>query len=288
MRKWLSLGAVLGAAAFAVLGAIGWPPQSLVATPLTDPQTHIVARALGGCVLGLVVATIGVVLWDTIVLPASLLRQTTVPLAKAALGLGLMFLAMALVAVPQDLSYAVLGTQSTVAKKVDLLLGTMASLLGALGPILCLEIAPKARSSGILLSAIALKVGALVVWANPSINEVRVTNFHIKLAGILTLAAVPLFLLFFLRLARTLERPDLEKLVGSAIKQLACWVGARAAAKAADWLLAARPLFTQTHWSIVRLIANLVAVMAMLGILFACFDLFRQMRALQREITQRL
>jgi hypothetical protein len=60
MGTWLGVGALLGALAFAVLGAIGWPPQALLATPVTDPHTHILARCLGGCLLGLLGGAIAV------------------------------------------------------------------------------------------------------------------------------------------------------------------------------------------------------------------------------------
>jgi len=174
MGKWLGLGALIGAVAFAVLGAIGWPPQSLISTPVTDPETPVVGRALGGCLLGVLGAAIAVVVWDTIVLPLWLLRHTTVPLAKAALGLGLIFNGV-LLAVAGNFVHDIPLTPKMVVK-VPLLLKTASTLLSILGPILCLEIAPKVRSSGVLLWAVALTISALVIRANPSIDQLKFTN----------------------------------------------------------------------------------------------------------------
>jgi hypothetical protein len=288
--KWLVFGALLGAVVFGVLGAIGWPPQSWIATPVTDPQTHVVARTLGGCLLGVLGAVIALVLWNTIVLPASLLRQTTVPLAKTALGLGLIFNGMALAAVPEGVLHDVQLTPGKVLK-IPLLLQAAATLLGALGPILCLEIAPKLRSSGILLSAIALQVAALVIAANPSINELRIGNFHGTWAGILTLASLPLFLVFLQRLALSLERPDLEKRVRSIIRLLACCLGAMATITAAYFLtllVPAQSSFAPHIRTTSLLLLNLAAPLVILVGLFLALRSFRLIRDLQGEITQRL
>jgi hypothetical protein len=236
------------------------------------------------------VAALGVVLWNTIVLPAWLLRRTTVPLAKAALGLGLIFNGMALAAVPDGVLHDVQLTPRTVLK-VTLLLETAATLLGALGPILCLEIAPKLRSSGILLSAIALQVAALVIGANPSINEMRIRNFHGTWAGILTLASLPLFLVFLQRVARTLERSDLEKRVRSIIKLLACCLGVMAVIATANFvylLVPAQSLFGPFVRSFMQLTVSLGAPLVVLVGLFLGLRSFRLIRALQGEIMQRL
>jgi hypothetical protein len=99
----------------------------------------------------------------------------------------------------------------------------VATLLAVLGPILCLEIAPKLRSSGVLISAVALQVSALVIGANSVVNEVKISmEIYPSWAFLLTLASVPLFLVFLQRLARTLERPDLEQRARSILKVLAC------------------------------------------------------------------
>jgi hypothetical protein len=288
--KWLLLGALVGALAFAALGAIGWPPQSLIVTPVTDPQTHIVARALGGCLLGLFGAVIAVVLWNTIVLPVSLLRQTTVPLAKAALGLGLIFNAMALAAVPEGFLRDIRLTPARVLK-VQLVLGTAATLLGVLGPILCLEIAPRLRSSGILLWAVALQVAALVFVASPSANEMTVGNFHATWAAFLILASLPLLLVFLERFARSLERPDLEKRARSILRLLAWCLGAMATVMAAYFLhllVTKEALFGPLVRSFLVFMVSLGAPLVALVGLFLGLRSFRLIRALQGEITNRL
>jgi hypothetical protein len=103
MRRWIILGTLLGAVVLLVLGAIGWPRHfhirfdSLIyIEDVTAPGTPVAVRVVGGCLLGAVGSAIGVIVWNTIVLPAWMLRQTTVPLAKVALGLGLIFTGMLL------------------------------------------------------------------------------------------------------------------------------------------------------------------------------------------------
>ena len=83
-------------------------------------------------------AAIAVVFWNTIVLPAWLLRQTTVPLAKVALGLGLIFIGLIVFAL-ESFPFEILSVP---------LLNTASTLLCVLGPILCLEIARKRGPMG--------------------------------------------------------------------------------------------------------------------------------------------
>jgi hypothetical protein len=284
--KWLGWGALIGAVVCIVLGAIGWPPQSLIATPLGDPVKAAVSRALVGFPLGILGAIVAVVLWNTIVVPAWLLRQTTAPLAKVALGLGFIFngLVLALLT-PGNPVHGVQPPPATVVNG-PLLLDALATFLAVLGPILCLEIAPKLRSSGVLLWAVALQVSALVIGANPVVNEVKITSdLHLSWAFLPTLASLPLFLVFLKRLARTLERPDLERRAHFTLKILACCLGAFVPAAALTASLRPGPGY-QFQW--VWLIAFICAVG---GLALACLlflDFFRLIRALQKEITQRL
>jgi hypothetical protein len=113
MGRWLKWGAMIGAAVCVLLGAIGWPPQSWLSTQITDPGVPVWS-ALGGCLIGVLGTAFAVILWNTIVLPAWLLRQTTAPLAKVALGLGLIFngLVLALL-VPRNLVHDVQLTPTT-------------------------------------------------------------------------------------------------------------------------------------------------------------------------------
>ena len=150
-------------------------------------------------------ASIALVLWNTIVLPAWLLRQTTVPLAKVALGLGLIFNGVLLM-LASGFIHDIRLTPKMVLK-LPLLLRTASTLLTVLGPILCIEVAPKARSSGVLLWAVVLAVSALVIGANPAVNVVQFRNGTIFLSGLLAFGALPLFAVFFQRLAGNLERP---------------------------------------------------------------------------------
>ena len=215
MGNWLSVGAVLGAVVYVVVGRIFWPPQfnldipSLIRDTLTDPTSVMLGRAGGGALLGILLAAIAVVFWDTVALSAWLLRWTTAPLGKVALGLGLIFngfLLTLLSNVAGDIHLT-----PTLVLKVPLLLKTAGTLLTVVGPILCLEFAPKTRSSGILLWAVAFSIASLVIGANPVLNELKFGNGTFYWAGLLGLAALPLYLVFFKRLSRTLERDDLER-----------------------------------------------------------------------------
>jgi hypothetical protein len=158
-----------------------------------------------------------------------------------------------------------------------MLLQTASTLLTVLGPILCLEIAGKARSSGVLLWAVVLMVSALVVGANPAVNEVKLGHGYFHWAGVLGLFALPLFFVFFQRLARTLERPDLERRARLILKLLA-------------WCLAGIGMVVAGFY--VGGAAVLIQVAGMLGVMVATplifFHSFRLIRGLQVEITRRL
>lgn len=272
MGRWLVSGAVLGAAVSVVLATIGWPRQFVLSVPAlivvdVTPGTPVTPVAVAGGLLGFQVALVGVLVWNTIVLPAWLLRQTTVPLAKVALGLGLIF-------------FGVLSTISVGQRLVpeSPMSDMLATLIAVLGPILCLQYAPKARSSGLLLWVVALQVSALVLSANPSINEIRIRNFHGRWGGLPVIASVPLFIVFLQRLARTLERPDLEQRARLILKLMAwCLAGV-------GMVLAGFFLF--------RGIGTLMYLAGALGVvafsLLIVVYFFKVIRGLQAEITRRL
>jgi hypothetical protein len=288
----LGWGALAGALLCVVAGAVAWPPQTVLSTPITNPEISFVLRALGGGVLGILVVAVAVVVWNTIVLPASLLRQTTAPLAKVALGLGLLFNGLVLAAMPRNLIHDIQVTPGRVLKG-SLMHESLVTLLTVLGPILCLEIAPKLRSSGILLWAIALQVAALVSGANPSISEMSSSSLHMSWAGLLLVASLPLFGVFLERLARSLERPQLEQLARSSLKELAWCLGAAAPAAVAD-ILGLLP--EQAHIQgfppviqvVVQAISSIGLCITLILAILLFVDSFKLIRGLQREITQRL
>jgi Protein kinase domain len=272
---WLGWGALIGAVGLASLGAIGYSPESLISTTLTALGTHGVAQALGWCLLGVLGAVIAVVLWDTIVLPASLLRQTTVPLAKVALGLGLIFNGV-LLTLASGLLHDIRLTPKMILK-VPLLLETAGTLLTVLGPILCLEIAPKARSGGVLLWAVALMISALVIGANPVVNDVKFRNGTFSWAGLLAMFALPLFFVFFQKLARILERPDLEHRARLILKLMASCLAVVGMVVAGFY-----------YGGVGALMQVAGALGAMVFSLLILVYSFRLIRGLQAEITRRL
>jgi hypothetical protein len=269
---WLGWGALFGGVSILSLGAIGYSSQSFISMA---PGTNIVSRAVSGCLLGVLGATIAVVLWDTIVLPVWLLRQTTVPLAKVALGLGLIFNGVLLMLASGFVND--IRVTPKMVLKVPLLLQTASTLLTVLGPILCLEIAQKARSSGVLLWAVVLMISALVIGANPVMNEVKWGHGYFHWAGMLALFALPLFFVFFQRLARTLERPELERHARLILKLLAwCLVGIGMAM--AGFFVGGAAALMQ--------VAGALGVMVLSPLIL--FHSFRLIRGLQVEITRRL
>jgi serine/threonine protein kinase len=285
-RRWVGWGALIGAVGCVVFGTLGWLPDSFISTPTTSLIVPLIWRALSGSLLGVLGAVTAAVLWNTIVLPAWLLRQTTVPLAKVALGLGLLFNGLVLTAV-QVYVYDV-QLMPGMALKDPLLLETVATLLAVLGPILCLEIAPQSRSSGVLLSAVVLQIAALVIGANPVVNEVKFSNSRFTWAALLALASLPLFLVFLQRLARTLERADLEKRARSILKVLAWCLGALMPFIAANLVYSFVPglvRYVQWVWPLLYFLC-LLGILVVLPLLF--LRSFLLIRALQGEITQRL
>jgi tRNA A-37 threonylcarbamoyl transferase component Bud32 len=286
--RWVGWGALIGAVVGVVLGAIGWPPQSFLSTSITNPEVHVIWRALGGCLFGVLGAAAAVLLWNTIVLPAWLLRQTTVPLAKVALGLGLLFNGLVLTAV-QVYVYDV-QLLPGMALKDPLLLETVATLLAVLGPILCLEIAPQSRSSGVLLSAVVLQISTLVIGANPVVNELKVSsNSRFTWAGLLAVASLPLFLVFLQRLARTLQRPDLEKRARSILKVLAWCLGALMPFVAANLVYSFVPglvRYVQWVWPLLYFIC-LLGILVVLPLFFLrSFLLIRALQGKSRSVFE--
>jgi hypothetical protein len=258
-------------------GAMGYSTESLLSATLAALKSFPGAQALAWCVVSVLGAAIALVLWNTIVLPACLLRQTTVPLAKVALGLGLIFNGILLM-LASGFIHDIRLTPKLVLK-LPLLLQTASTLLTVLGPILCLEVAPRVRSSGVLLWAVVLAVSALVIGANPEVNVVKFRNGTISWSGLLAYGALPLFVVFFQRLARNLERPNLEARARFILKLMALWLAATGT------LLASFFQFPPVIWGLMYL-AGALGLMVCSVLLFVQF--FRLIRGLQAEITRRL
>ncbi len=166
---WMGCGVSVGAVASIVLRVMGWPPQSLFAGPLANGAIGIVYQVLGGCLLGALVASAAVLVWNTIVLPAWLLRSTTAPLAKVSLGLWLIFNGLLLAAISMgSLMVSALmetGSQTAFVRTMAAVvskLWTVATLFTVIGPILCLEFGAKSRSTWLLLATVVFQVSALV------------------------------------------------------------------------------------------------------------------------------
>jgi hypothetical protein len=164
----------------------------------------------------------------------------------------------------------------------------VASLLATLGPILCLEFAPKSRSSGILLWAVGLQSSALVLGNTPEMNVVKFGNgAHVDIAGLLGLVSVPLFLVFLRRLARTLERPDLEQRARSLLKAVAWCLGGTGLLAATLALVSLIPRTAVTQGILIAI--YLIVPFAFLVFLpFLFIRTVGLIRGLQGEITQRL
>jgi hypothetical protein len=125
-----------------------------------------------------------------------------------------------------------------------------------------------------------------VIATNPSIKEVKVaygvSSLHGSWGGLLVLASVPPFLVFLLRLSRTLERPDLEHRARSALKLLAWGVAGLVLVTGATLLQFLVPLS-------VYLLIVVPAALLVGGVLFLLLvRFFKLIRALQDEIMQRL
>jgi hypothetical protein len=187
--------------------------------------------------------------------------------------------------------------------KVTLMLHTAGILFTVLGPVLCLEAAPKARSSGVLLWAVTLSIAALVIGADQVLNVVSFRDGIFSWAGLLALFAqrngifswagplalfaLPLFLVFFRRLAWTLGRSDLERQARSIFIFLKWCVGGIGMSLLSFYLTS---LVGDTDS--VRGVSAVMQVAGVLSVLvptlFIFLRSFRLIRSLQAEITQRL
>jgi hypothetical protein len=228
----------------------------------------------------------GVQLWNSVAVPGWLLTQTSAPLAKAALGLGLIldglviaFLSMWLLAMPR------LSGPGRQIAEAFLLLGSLGIFLG---PILCLETAPRTRSGGVLLWAVSLAVSGLVIGSNPSLRVIRFGDgTTLNVSGLVAFCALPLILVFFRRLAGSLARADLESKACWTLRSFAWCVAGVSAAVVGFYLTS---LAGDTD--LVRGVADLLQVtgifMTWVLVILIFLDLFRLIRSLQAEILQRL
>jgi hypothetical protein len=227
-EEWqcLAWGVLFGAPACALLAWIDWPPGAVRAPG--GGISHAVAGGVAGAVVGAMCAGPAVFLWNTLVLPGRLLLRTTTPLAKATLGLGLISFTLVLGLLVGNVKDIRLGPGMVL--PMPTLLSTLQCLIAPLGPILCLEIALKCRSSGVLLWAVVLQISALVCGLN-SERLGKIVGFRLAiadsdippsklLAAFLVMVSMPLLVTFLLRLAQLLEGRDLERRARSALNLL--------------------------------------------------------------------
>jgi hypothetical protein len=286
--------ALIGAFPIAFLAAIDRLPTSLVNPGWTTNPGRAIGGAIGGSILGALLAIPAVIFWNTIVLPAWLLRQTTTPLAKVALGLGLILNGLILTLVSGSAKDVRLAPGTIL--KLPQLLSMVAGLITVVGPILCLEIAPRARSKAVLLWAVVLQLSALVCGANADRfgNEVEVVILSVSLpfsralALLLVMASLPLFAVFLLRLACILERPDLEQRARFLLRLLAAAGIALAIpliAGLGDWLV--RWSNTDGGTLLLPIFAIPILIVPLLGIV-GLFRSFGLIRATQSAIIERV
>ena len=268
-------------------GLLGWP-SSFVPGSTDEHSSSAVGRLVLGGLLCSLAAIAGVGIWNTLVLPAWLLRYTASPLAKASLGLWLFLDGVVLgVAVLAGLllsPFVAIDKPTFIAAILDL--RTVAYLLTLLGPIFCLEIGQKARSAGLLLWVIVLEISALVIGAIANEDKGTVQSSLSAFGSLFTLAYVPLFVVFLIRLARTLERTKLEQKARTLLKNL---VWAIAFFGSMNAILAVREHIPHALSLIVPIST---ALLMPLGVLIFFPLLFIRslnlIRALQREIAQRV
>jgi hypothetical protein len=227
-KEWqcLAWGALFGAPACALLAWIDWPPGAVRTSG--GSTSRAVVGGVAGAVVGAMCAVPAVFLWNTLVLPGRLLRRTTTPLAKATLGLGLISFALVLGLLVGNVNDIRLGPGMVL--PIPTLLSTLQCLIVPLGPILCLQIALKCRSSGVLLWAVVMQISALVCGLN-SERLGRIVGFRVGiedydippaklLAGFLLMVSLPLLVTFLLRLAQLLQGRDLERRARSILNLL--------------------------------------------------------------------
>jgi serine/threonine protein kinase len=285
--RWVGAALGIGAMAGLLSGLLGWP-SSFVPGSTDEHSSSAVGRlVLGGLLCGLA-ASVGVGIWNTLVLPAWLLRYTAAPLAKASLGLWLILdgVVLSVAVLVGALLSPFLGIDEGSSIAAILALRTVAYLLTLLGPIFCLEIGQKARSAGLLLFVIVLEISALVIGAIANQDKETVQSSLSTVSSLLTLACVPLFAIFLIRLARALERTELEQKARTLLKNLV-WAIAFFGSMSA--VAAVREHIPHALSLIVPIST---AILTPLGVLIFFPLLFIRslnlIRALQREIAQRV
>jgi hypothetical protein len=254
--------------------------------PAASPETPLWERAIAGGIGGLLAALAGVQIWNSIAVPGWLLTQTTAPLAKAALGLGLIFngLALALLSI-WLLATPTLSGPGRQIMEIFLLLGSLGLFLG---PILCLETAPRTRSGGVLLWAVSLTVTGLVIGSNPGLRMIRFGDRTIlNLSGLVAFCALPLILVFFRRLAASL---DLRKLVSRARSMLRsfAWCLASIGSAVVGFYLTSIVGDTGLVSEIAVVLQATGTFMTWVLVILIVIDFYRLTRSLQAEILERL
>ena len=178
----------------------------------------IIAGGLSGVVLGLSAAGI----WNTLVIPVWIFRQTRNPLVKVALGLNLVFVSMVLLFLAFVLDGQLLVDLDIEAPRA---LRSLASLAGTLGLVFCLAIQPKSRAQGVLYGSVVLQICALIIRTEEQIDNLLRDNLLVgesmrfaPLSVLLTIASFMLFVVFLKRLAAYVEAQPLVTRANSLLK----------------------------------------------------------------------
>jgi hypothetical protein len=123
-----------------------------------------------------------------------------------------------------------------------------------------------------------------VIGANPAVDQLKFGNGHASWSGLLVSASLPLFLVFLRRLARYLERPDLEKRARFLLKLLA-WCVPLLGMLGVGFFFQVFPMVEFVWYTPIVISGALLLGLVFLLLLVRSFKLIR---GLQVEITRRL
>jgi len=174
-----------------------------------------VGRVIFGMFWGAMFGVSAAGLWNTLVIPVWVFRQTRNHLVKVALGLNLVFVGIVLlllaagIPIPEEVPFSHWVPRALLA---------LASFAGVLGSVFCLAIPPKSRAQGVLYGSVALQIGVLIIRTEEYIDVAGSGKPTDRLSVLLSVASFLLFVVFLKRLPAYVEAPPLVTRAKSLLK----------------------------------------------------------------------
>jgi hypothetical protein len=177
-------------------------------------DTSFIGEVVGGILWGAVFGLCAAGLWNSVVIPVCVFRQTRNPLVKVALGLNLVLVSFMFQCLAVGLIFADFVT-SEVGYWVPEMFVALGSLAGTLGPVFCLAIPPKSQAQGVLYGSVTLQISNLIL-GSVDVGEADID----VISGWIFMASFVLFLVFLKKLAVYVDAQEILTRVTSVLRTI--------------------------------------------------------------------